>query len=259
MFLEKNSECFRGQDYVTMTITVTAYGEKDNKINLEDPLGSWSETYQQFQINTRFEPEGLAPYNIWVQLENFFYGIELYFNYGSRFTSPGTIPFQSRITKVYFDNRVTTLTGRNIGKYLKNHLKDNLYKEKEFSVWSSIKPISLVKKNDIIVDNKFKVFQKINSIDTDNDTFQVIPADHEYIGILKYIINYPDLPQILTTYFGSDIAPPPLSREAVFSFKIQLGEIASSVNAEVYYIHLKGDLQYLIDKEKDYGVSELQR
>jgi hypothetical protein len=257
MFLEKNSECFRGQDYATLTVTVTSYGEKNGKINLEDPRSSWSQTYQQFEINTRYEPEDLAPYNIWVQLENFFYGIELYFNYGSKFEGSGTIPFQSQITKVYFDNRKTTLTGRNIGKYIKGYLKDNLYKEKEFSVWSSIRPISLIKKNDIVVDNKFKIFQRVDNIN--GSGFQVVPADQDYIGLLRFIVEHPDLPQILKTYFGSEIAPPPLARESYFTFKIQLGKIGSSVNDEVYQIHFRGDLQYLIDKEKDYGISELQR
>ncbi len=240
MFLEMNSECFRGQDYSTITIVVSAYGEDSNgNINKEDPISSWNRVFQQYQINERFTPDGFDPYNIWTQLENYWYEIQLNFNFQYN-AEDGSNNYQSKNSNFIFDNRLTTLTNTESSTFFAGYLRDNLQKKNELNIWFGLTPtINILW--DLIANANGTMIKQITNVvgEVPNQSVQVLPAEKFYMDLVKYIINHKSTPGIFIENFGI-IAPDPDT--AVFTFNLYL-------NNESYLIHFRGNFQFLIDKE----------
>ncbi len=240
LYLEQNSECYRGQDYDTLAIVVTAYGEdQDGNLDPENALSSWSRVYQQFQINTRIEPDGFPPYNIWVGMHNHWYGVQLQFNFNSQNPDGGNIS-ESKAHTIEIDNRQTTLTSQESSQFFTGTLRDNLQKTREFSVWFDTKP-PVYTLWDLLSNDTGTIIKQITSItgSVPNQQFQLLPAEKNYLGIVQYIMEHRFTSSIIDDYF-----PLGMPEEAQFTFQLYL-------NQESYLIHFRGKLQFLLPEVTD--------
>ncbi len=242
MFLEQNSECFRGQDYSTITIVVTAYGEdNEGNLNPDDRISSWNRVFQQYQINERFQTDGFPPYNIWTQLENYWYEIQLNFNFQYNSGESGGNSYPSKLSTFTFDNRLTTLTSLESSRFFTGLLRDNLGAQKEFTAWFGITPTTYTQW-DMVSNASGTLIKQITDVvgTIPNQEARVLPAEENYLNIIKYIINHERTGNIFVENFG-EIAPDPISAKAIFTFNLYL-------NNESYLIHFRGDFQFLINR-----------
>ncbi len=240
LFLEQNSEHFRGQDYNDMVIVATAYGEDaDGNLNPDDTLSSWNRTYPQYQINKRVEEDGFPPYNIWIGLENYWYEIQLSFSFqnGMRDTSGNT--YESKISVYRIDNRKTTLTSQFSSQFFTGTLRDNLQKKNYFNIYfgdtTQVKEL-----NDLVSNPNGTIIKQITDVygPPSDPQYQLLETETNYLNLVKYIINHKDTPEILYAYFKGQF---PDYDIAEFIFKLYL-------NSQNYFIHFKGNFQFIMDR-----------
>ncbi len=227
LLLDINNRCNRGQDYSSITVVVTTYAE-DQQGNLDptDVIDSWSRTYQRFQFNHREEPDNLPPYNIFVDLNNHWYEIQLTFNF------PGANSNESRTSTFRFDNRITTLYRQEVSGFFLGLLKDNLKKVPEFTVW--FKDFAILNLDtieyDLVSNNTGTLIKQVR---VDQADIRVLATDKNYMNITKYILNHSRLSDILNIYYDGIIPT-----DTTFTFKIQVNNID-------YFIHFKGNLKFI--------------
>ncbi len=246
LFLEQNGLCYRGQDFDTITIVATAYGEdEDGNLNYNDALSSWNETYQQYQIVVRQEPEGFDPYNIWVQLSNHWYEIQLHFNFQYNTGEDGSNKYESKTSSFAFDNRLTTLTNQQTSRFFTGQLKDDLQREKEINVWFGVTPSEYIVW-DLLANNLGTAIRQVTNV-VDNEP-QILAMEESYLGMIRYILNQKELTEVFLNNFG-DVAPDPTDPKAIFTFLVYL-------NGFGYRITFNGDFQFIIDNatEGEQGV-----
>ncbi len=153
LLLDKNSVCFRGQDYTNIVISCTSYGEDtDGNLDKTKAINTWNESYSRAQLNTRITPDGFLPYNIWVRLENYWYEIQLRFQFDFP-REDGGVPYDSKIGVFPFDNRNPTLTGQKSSEFFVSSVRENLQKTNSFTAWFDFTPDTYVL-NDILVEKK---------------------------------------------------------------------------------------------------------
>jgi hypothetical protein len=236
LLLDKNSECFRGQDYDILTISVTAYGETpDGKLDPTNSIENWARMYRRFEINTRYENDGFDPYNIWVDLKNYWYAIELRFRFGYHENEDGSIYYESKTSRYEFDNRFPVMTGQMVSSFYTGNLRDNLEKKNYFNVWVGISPTS-PEKYDLITDASGKVTKQIIDVFDRTVPYQVSDPSKYYLQIFQYVFYHERTPEIVRTYFGDNI---PTYAEFKFVLK---------VNEDIFYINFNGDLSFLANK-----------
>ncbi len=240
LWLEQNSQCFRGQDYSTITVIVTAFEEDaDGNLDPDKKIESWSRVYQQYQIVERMEPDGFPPYNIWVQLKNYWYQLHLHFNF--QYASPnGAQDFESKANVVTFDNRFTTLTNQESSQFFTGTLLDNLKRRNEMNVWFGTRP-STYQLWDLYASENGTMIKQITNIEgkPPHQVIQVLPAEENYMNLTKYIITHNYVPAIFRENFG-DVSPD----DQVFTFRLYL-------NQESYLINFYGNFQFLIDRQPE--------
>ncbi len=248
LWLKPNSECDRGQDYSTITIVLTPYGEDaDGNLDRTKALPSWSKTYKRFQINQVQELDGFPPYNIWAALNNHWYEIQLHFNFQLNSNAIGANDYQSKISTFSFDNRNTTLTNTEASNYFLGLLKDNLGYKDNFNIWFGTKDDWDhwdLQEYDLLARPDGGSMRQINNITgvTPNQTFQLLASNLDYESIVRYIMNNDRTAGIFLKYFG-DTAPAATSPEAIFTFCLYL-------NQRNYYINFRGNLQFMIDRAR---------
>ncbi len=244
MFLEQNSQCYRGQDYVSISVVVTAYGEdQDGNLNKDDYLSSWSNVYPQYQINQRQHMEGFPPYNIWAQLSNHWYSLELRFNYQS-VSESGANDYESKVSRFEFDNRRTTLSN-GTSVFFTGMLRDNLTRETsrtsehwdEFNVTIGDQTQAPnYKLWDLVATKNATMIKQVRGLDP---TIQLLPCEDNYLGLIRYILNHEQTGAIFLDNFQDTMQDPDTTGE--FTFRLYL-------NKQSYWIHFKGNFQFLIDK-----------
>lgn len=228
LLLEQNNTCNRGQDYSTLTITVSACGEDaSGDINPDDILNVREFNYRRDQINIRETPEDFPPYNIWIDLKNHWYQVQLYFRFQYPYEHGGAT-FASKLTYYNVDNRNTTLTNQGTSAYFVGRLKDNMQKKKEFNVYFGLDPIPNADVGDLVIVNGGTIIRQVNA------EGNLYPAEKTYLDMIQFILYQDNLSQILINNFG-EILP----EYVLFTFSILL-------NGEEYKIHLKGNLQFLV-------------
>ncbi len=233
LLLEQNSECFRGQNYTTLTVVVTSYAEDaDGELNPNVALGSWSNTFAQHDINNRISPDGFPPYNIWVDLENYWYRIQLNFNFEYNADGAGTNAFSSKFQTYDFDNRKTTLTNQESSTFFTGLLRDNLQKDNEFSVWFG-DPQADYKLWDLVGNINGSMIKQVTNVSGvfPNQIIQLLPTEENYQGMVEYILNHERFHVIFERYYQGSIP-----EHSVFSFLLYL-------NGKYYLIHFRGDLR----------------
>ncbi len=243
LLLDKNSECFRGQDYSTLTISCTSYNEnQDGDIDLNSVIKPWVRTYKRYQINDRFEPEGFPPYNIWIDLSNNWHEIQLYFSFSpDDELAGGSVGWNSKISKYPFDNRNSMLVGQNTSQYMIGSVKENLEKTKDFKVYFDIEP-SVYNVGDLLVENNGTIIREIVEVEGEspNQTVRIIPATDNYKDIIMYILYEDRFPRVLDQFKNIYGDIPEL---VSFRFKVYL-------NKNTFWIYFSGNFQYVVKLEQ---------
>ncbi len=243
LYLAQNDQCYRGQDFVDISVVVVAYGEdKDGNLDRDNLVTSWNRTYPRYQINKNVEVDGFPPYNVWVQLSNHWHAVELHFNFQDKGSEDGSNNYESKTSRFEFDNRLTTLTNTKSSSFFISKLRDNLETTNNFSVWFGETPPAFVKWDLLSKENGSsmrQITEVFGNPPASNQTIQLLPCDIDYLNIVKYIMNHELVPAIIVENVGL-ISPD----DARFTFRLYL-------NQHHYFINFCGNLQFLIDKTKD--------
>jgi len=222
LILDMNSNCNRGQDFVSFTVVLTAYKNEE----LKESLSSWTRTYARHQLKILETPDDMRPYNIYIDMDNYHYELQIHFNFNSSGNS-----YESKKTTIPIDNTITEFASSRISYFFQGVLKDNMRRNKEFTVWvNDFKLGASYHLYDLVSNLTGTIIKQIND---NGDGFIIVPAEINYQHVVRYLLNHKDLNSILMRYF--DLVIPD---DATFTFKFVL-------NAVEYRIHLKGNLQEL--------------
>ena len=244
MFLEQNGQCYRGQDFDSISIIVRGYESLPSGIDLDKPIHTWSADFKQYQILTRQEMDGFPPYNIWTQLINCRYIIELHFNFLYSTNGAGSNSFASKINRIEFDNRFTTLTNTITSSFMTGKLRDDLEVQtgsNSFTVWFNSNPDlgrinSEAKTNDLVSNNTGTIIKQIQT----DGTIDV--AETNYLALIRYILNNSETGNIFLFNFGPGSPGSPGSPDdETFTFRLYL-------NKQSYYVTFRGNFKFLIKR-----------
>jgi len=237
VLLDLNEECGLGYDYSRIAISLTAYGEKsDGSIDLDNAIETSFFSYPRFQINERFQNEGFDPYNIWLRLKNYWYGMEVFFTYEYHAHEDGSNIYPSKFRRYIIDNRVPTITGHGVSAFIKGALNQNFQKRPYYNIWMDEEKSIVMntgEAGDLISNKTGSLMKQIVTIDIPEDYIHSKQPDPDFIGLTKYILNDDELGRVVETYFGGI---PQLSS----TLPIKL-----IWNSSFYYVYFKGDLSYL--------------
>ncbi len=224
LLLDINEKC-SDQHYASITVTVIAWNEYG-------VVSTWNRTYPRYQINIRQNPEGHLPYNIWVDLDNYEYTIELYFNYDSDSTGTGGNSYQSKISTINFNNLSPTLTSSYVSSFFVGSVKDNLSKTKEFTMWVD-KTDGNYSLNDLVSNTTGTQIRQVTNINGDypNQQIQVLAANNNYMNIIKYIMNHERFEKVMENIISG------INNQIDFILYL---------NNMKYNIHFRGNLQQLV-------------
>ncbi len=235
LLLDMNNECYRGQDFTTMTLVITMYNEDSaGELNPDDVVWSWNRTYERHMLTEVKEEVGL-PYNFYIDIDNYWGEIQLNYNYNYDDGTGGN-NYSSKMSKYTFDNRQTVLVSQEVTPFFKDRLKDNITKNREVNVWfGSTSANSDYVVNDLISDTRAGMIKQIVNVSGvyPSQSIIVIPAEKNYMGLITYILNHDGFSSVIARYFDSGI---PTS--STFTFKL-------FVNQYWYLLHLRGDLRDL--------------
>ena len=238
LILEQNDQCFHGQDYITITINVVAYGEdSDGNLDRENAISTWTRTYLRFQINSREEPEDFPPYNLWVKLLNYWCEISLTFSFNYDGGGGGNTYVSKRSSFIY-DNRKTSLVGQVASRFFSGHLRQHLEKAKEMNVWFDAIPNEYIK-NDMIVQggSSIKIINDVRGI-VPNQEVAIAPAEKQYLDLITYILYHKRTPDILIDEYSQDGETLPSHIEKTFKV---------CINRREYRINFIGDLRFILE------------
>ena len=238
MLLDLNEECGRGNDFSRIAINLVAYGTTpDGTIDFQNKIENSFFSYPRFQINDRFQDEGFEPYNIWLRLKNYWYGIEIFFTYEYHAHEDGANVYPSKYRRYIIDNRIPTLTGHKISSFLKKGVKQNFEERPFYTIWLDEEKQTIInegKVNDIISNKTGSLSKQIVSIDATQNYIHQKQPDPDFIDLTNYILNSDELGKTIKTYFHG---VPTLS--STLPLKIIW-------NSTTYYVYLRGNLSYLI-------------
>ncbi len=237
LVLGLNDDCYRGQDYTSITVVVTAYEEDANgELNQDGVISTWNKTFIRAQLNYVEDPEQFLPYNIYVSLGNYWYDVQLHFNFLP--VDVGGNTYESKTSTYIFDNRKTNLTGEFMSAFFTGELKDNLERTGEFTVWfdtldEPIQPNYAL--YDLVGNANGTIVKQIVEINETSGELMVLTAEENYKNLVFYLLRHKYLRLILETYFGT------IPKYGEFTFKLNL-------NRNSYLINFKGDLRNILIK-----------
>ncbi len=240
LLLDVNNECYRGQDFSSVTIVVTMYDEDVNgSLDPDAVISTWNRTYARHQIGDRKEPTGFLPYNIVVMIDNHYGDIQLQFTYKSSEDSGGN-NYESKISTYPFDNRQTRITGEAMSAFFTGELKDNLQKKNEFNVWFDTlditDPNSPTDQDyilyDLVSNVNGTIIKQITEINETGQKVQILSTEENYNNLVTYLLKHKYFKAILNEYFGS------VPAFGKFTFALFL-------NRKNYLIHFIGDLRQI--------------
>ncbi len=235
LIIDMNDACYRGQDFSSITVVVTAYNEDaEGNLNPDDVISTFNRTYNRYQIVHAEDPEQFLPYNLFVTLDNHWYDIQLNFNFEPN-SDQGGNTFQSKTNTWSLDNRYTKLTGEFMSAFFTGHLKDDLQKNGEFTVWfdtltPGVPSVIDYTVNDLVSNANGTIVKQITEINETTGELTVLSAEENYKNIVFYLLRHKYIKTIITKYFGT------VPKYGEFTFQLDL-------NNNSYLIHFKGDLR----------------
>jgi len=216
LLLDINEYCRTEELISSVLITVVAH-ESDDNGNLDPDQVIISRTYSypwSQIIHNRVIDSNFDPYNIWVNIKNYWYRviIQLVYNESSEVSPSENYVWYSELLEFKFNNSSPILTGKEVSNYMQGQLKDFLAENKFFTCWLNLDTKDSYFRpeiNDLIAmtTNPIGVKQVIDIYENElgETEYQLDFVDESFLNIYKFIINQPMLTDLLNEYYDENI------------------------------------------------------